>query len=58
MQEKALQRIGGNKMGDPEPLPPAFVKAGVDRPRIAFSEVLSFDLNGEAIHIVRQKPGS
>jgi hypothetical protein len=57
MQEKALQRIGGNKMGDPEPLPPAFVKAGVDRPRIAFSEVLSFDLNGEAIHIVRQKPG-
>jgi hypothetical protein len=30
---------------------------GVDRPRIAFSEVLAFDLNGEAIHIVHQKPG-
>lgn len=57
MQEKALQRIGGNKMGEPEPLPPAFLKAGVDRPRIAFSDVLSFDLNGEAIHIVHQKPG-
>lgn len=30
---------------------------GVDRPRVAFSDVLSFDLNGEAIHIVRQAPG-
>jgi len=30
---------------------------GVDRPRLAFSEVLSFDLNGESIHIVHQKAG-
>jgi hypothetical protein len=57
MQEKALQRMGGNKMGAPVPLPPEFVKMGVDRPRIAFSDVLSFDLNGEAIHIIHQKPG-
>ena len=30
---------------------------GVDRPRISFSEVMSFDLNGDAVHIVKQKPG-
>jgi cyclase len=29
----------------------------VDRPRVAFSEVLTFDLNGEAIHVVHQAPG-
>lgn len=57
MQEKALERIGGHKMGKPGPLPERLSALGVDRPRISFSEVLSFDLNGEAIHIVHQKPG-
>lgn len=57
MQEKALERIGGHVMGPPKPLPEEFVKMGVDRPRISFSEVMSFDLNGEAVHIVRQTPG-
>jgi hypothetical protein len=36
---------------------PRFVELGVDRPRIAFSEVLAFDLNAESIHVVHQKPG-
>ncbi len=57
MQEKALERIGGHVMGAPPPLSERFLKLGVDRPRISFSEVMSFDLNGEAIHVVRQKPG-
>jgi hypothetical protein len=57
MQENALRRLGGDTMGEPPPLFPQFVKLGVDRPRIAFSEVLAFDLNGESIHVVRQKPG-
>src|ERR1700688_4803954 len=57
MQENALRRLGGDTMGAPPPLSPRFVKLGVDRPRIAFSEVLAFDLNGESIHIVHQKPG-
>jgi len=34
-----------------------FVELGVNRPRIAFSEVLAFDLNGESIHVVHQAPG-
>lgn len=57
MQENALRRLGGDVMGAPPPLSAEFVRLGVDRPRIAFSEVLAFDLNGESIHIVRQKPG-
>lgn len=57
MQEKALEPMGGHVMGPPKPLPEEFVKMGVDRPRISFSEVMSFDLNGEAVHIVRQTPG-
>lgn len=57
MQEKALERLGGHKMGKPGPLPDALAKLGVDRPRVSFSEVISFDINGEAIHIVHQKPG-
>ena len=57
MQEKALERIGGHLMGAPKPLSEEFVKMGVDRPRVSFSEVMSFDLNGEAVHIVKQKPG-
>jgi cyclase len=57
MQEKALERLGGHKMGRPEPLPPRLVKLGVGRPPVSFSEVISFDINGEAIHIIHQKPG-
>jgi hypothetical protein len=57
MQENALRRLGGDTMGATPPLSARFVKLGVDRPRIAFSEVLAFDLNGESIHVVHQKPG-
>lgn len=57
MHENALRRLGGDTMGEHPPLPTQFVKLGVDRPRIAFSEVLAFDLNGESIHVVHQKPG-
>lgn len=57
MQEKALERLGGHKMGKPGPLPERMAVLGVDRPRVSFSEVISFDINGEAIHIVHQKPG-
>ncbi len=56
MQEKALERLGGHVMGTPPPLPSRLIELGVDRPRIAFSEVLTFDLNGEAIHVVHQPP--
>ncbi|MFZ0594382.1 MAG: hypothetical protein WAM39_28265 [Bryobacteraceae bacterium] len=56
MQEKALERLGGHTMGAPPPLPRRLVELGVDRPRVAFSEVLTFDLNGEAIHVVHQPP--
>jgi len=44
-------------MGPPRPLSERFVKMAVDIPRISFSEVMSFDLNGDAVHIVRQTPG-
>lgn len=57
MHENALQRLGGDVMGTPPPLSPKFIQLGVDRPRIAFSEVLAFDLNGESIHVVHQMPG-
>src|SRR6202048_381765 len=57
MHENALQRLGGNKMGPPSPLPQRFTRLGVDRPRIAFSDVLAFNINGESIHVVHQKPG-
>jgi hypothetical protein len=57
MHENALQRLGGNKMGAQESLSQRFTELGVDRPRIAFSEVLAFDINGDSIHIVHQKPG-
>ena len=57
MHENALRRLSGDTMGAPQPLSPRFVRLGVDRPRVAFSEVLAFDLNGESIHIVHQKPG-
>ena len=57
MQENALERLGGHAMGAPSPLPSRLTQIGVDRPHIAFSEVLSFDLNGDAIHVVHQAPG-
>ena len=57
MQENALHRLGGHLMGTPPPLAPRLAQLGVDRPRVAFSEVLTFDLNGEAVHVVHQKPG-
>jgi hypothetical protein len=57
MQENALGRLGGHAMGPQLPLPDRLIRLGVDRPRISFSEVLSFDMNGEAIHLVRQSPG-
>ena len=57
MQEKALERIGGHIMGPPKPLSEELAKLGVDRPRLSFSEVMSFDMNGDAVHIVRQTPG-
>ena len=57
MHESALQRLGGDTMGAPPALPARLLQLGIDRPRIAFSDVLAFDLNGESIHIVHQKPG-
>jgi cyclase len=57
MQENALRRLGGDVMGAPGSLPNRLVALGTGRPRIAFSEVLAFDLNGEAIHVVHQPPG-
>lgn len=57
MQENALERLGGHAMGPMRPLPPRLIDLKVDRPRVAFSEVLTFDLNAEAIHIVHQAPG-
>lgn len=57
MQENQLQRLGGGGMGSTKPLTVTFAKPGVERPRIAFSEVLKFDLNADAIHVVHQKPG-
>jgi cyclase len=57
MQENALGRLGGGGMGKPKPLPAQFNVLRVERPRIAFSEVIKFDMNGDAIHIVHQKPG-
>jgi cyclase len=56
MQENALQRLGGHTMGATAALPKRLIDLGVDRPRVAFSEVLTFDINGEGVHIVRQGP--
>lgn len=58
MHENALGRLGGHNMGPPLPLPPRLAQLGVDRPRISFSDVLSFDLNHEAIHFIHQPGGS
>jgi cyclase len=57
MQESALERIGGHAMGPASGLPAKLRALGVDRPRVSFSEVVSFDMNGESVHIVRQTPG-
>jgi cyclase len=57
MHENLLRRLGGDAMGAPGPLPSRLAQLGVARPAIAFSEVLAFDLNGDSIHIVHQKPG-
>jgi hypothetical protein len=57
MQENALRRLGGDTMGALGPLPGRLNGLGVGRPRIAFSEVLALDLNGDSVHIVHQKPG-
>jgi cyclase len=58
MQEIALGRLGGHMMGPPMPLPQRLIQLGVDRPRMSFSDVLSFDLNGEAIHFIHQPAGT
>jgi hypothetical protein len=57
MQEKALDRLGGHAMGAARLLPSTLLALKVNRPRIAFSDVLTFDLNGEAIHVIHQAPG-
>ena len=57
MQENALGRLGGGRMGDPTQLPPQFATLAVARPPVGFSEVIKFDMNSDAIHIVHQKPG-
>jgi cyclase len=57
MHENALRRLGGAAMGPPDPLPAHWAQLGIERPAIAFSEVLAFDLNRDAIHVVHQKPG-
>jgi cyclase len=56
MHENALQRIGGHAMGPPPALPERLLKMGVDRPHVAFSEVVTFDMNGDSVHIIHQKP--
>jgi cyclase len=57
MHENALRRLGGAQMGAPHALPARLAELGVERPPMAFSEVLAFDLNGDAIHVVHQKAG-
>lgn len=37
--------------------PQRFADLGVELPRITFSDVLAFNLNGDAIHVVHQKSG-
>jgi hypothetical protein len=57
MHESALERLGGHTMGPPRALPQALMQLGVDRPRIAFSDVITFDMNGESVHVVHQPSG-
>jgi len=58
MQENALGRLGGGRMGKPTSLPPQFATLRVVRPPVGFSEVIKFDMNADAIHIIHQKPGN
>lgn len=57
MHENELRRLGGNNMGAPSAMTGRFVTLGVERPRVAFSEVIAFNLNGDSIHVVHQPPG-
>jgi hypothetical protein len=57
MQELALQRLGGHAMGMPGPLPKHLLDLGAGRPPVSFSDVMTFDMNGDSIHIIHQKPG-
>jgi len=58
MQENALGSLGGGRMGKPTSLPPQFATLRVVRPPVGFSEVIKFDMNADAIHIIHQKPGN
>jgi hypothetical protein len=54
MHENALRRLGGDIMGAPGPPPSRFAELAVDRPSIAFSEVLrrpGSDSNGHVAKI-------
>jgi cyclase len=57
MHENALRRFGGGRRGLRQASPSDSAELAGDRPHIAFSEVIAFDLNDDAIHIVHQKPG-
>jgi len=56
MHENALGRLGGHGMGATRPLPQHLIDLGVDRPRVAFSEVLTFDINSDSVHVIHQQP--
>ena len=56
MHENALGRLGGHGMGSTRPLPQHLLALNVDRPHIAFSEVLTFDINGDSVHVIHQPP--
>jgi hypothetical protein len=44
-------------MGMPGPLPNRLLDLGAGRPPVSFSDVITFDMNGDSIHIIHQKPG-
>lgn len=56
MHENALNRLGGHGMGATRALPQHLIDIGADRPRVAFSEVLTFDINGDSVHVIHQAP--
>jgi hypothetical protein len=57
IHENALRRLGRPQMGAPQAMPTPSAETDVVRPRISFSEVIAFDLNGDSIHVVHRKPG-
>lgn len=59
IQENALGHMSTNSanMMELPKGPQRFAELGVELPRIMFSEVLAFNINGDAIHVVHQKPG-